>query len=117
MPASPTPTSPAAASSAEGPPGSGGAAPRLRYAGLDVALLGICGVAWGVAYVFIREGIVLGASPLLFAAVRYAFSAAAFFVIAGVRREAGPTVRNLAVSAAVGGVLVIGVYGGLLYSG
>jgi drug/metabolite transporter (DMT)-like permease len=89
----------------------------LGYAAWDVALLAICGVAWGVAYIFIREGIVFGASPLLFAAVRYALSAAAFAIIAAGRREAWPSARALAVSAAVGGLLVIGLYGGLLYWG
>jgi drug/metabolite transporter (DMT)-like permease len=82
-----------------------------------VLLLVVCAGVWGVAYVFIREGIVLGASPLLFAAVRYALSAAAFAAIAAFRHEAWPTPHGFAVSAAVGGVLVIGLYGGFLYWG
>ena len=88
-----------------------------RFTAVDVALLAVCGVAWGVAYVFIRQGIVLGATPLVYAAVRYAFSAAAFGAIALGRREAWPSARAAGVSAAVGGVLVIGLYGGLLYWG
>jgi drug/metabolite transporter (DMT)-like permease len=67
--------------------------------------------------VFIRQGIVLGASPLAFAAVRYAFSAGAFAAIAAARREALPSARALSVSAAVGGIFVIGLYGGFLYWG
>ncbi len=109
--AAPAPSEPPAAPATPAP------APELRYSGTDVALLGVLGVVWGIAYVFIREGIVLGASPLVFAAVRYALSAAAFAGIAAARREAWPPARNLAVSAVVGGILVIGLYGGLLYWG
>jgi probable blue pigment (indigoidine) exporter len=101
--------------------GAGGGRPGdrtpIRFTGWDVALLAICGGVWGIAYVFIRQGIVLGASPLLFAAVRYAFSAVGFALIAAVRRESLPAARALAVSAVVGGVLVIGLYGGFLYWG
>lgn len=104
-----------------GPTEVGGREPSARrpprFAPWDVALLAVVGVVWGVAYVFIRQGIVLGASPLLFAATRYALSAAAFTAIAAVRREPRPTVRGLSVSAAVGGVLMIGLYGGFLYWG
>ncbi|HTT16697.1 MAG TPA: DMT family transporter [Thermoplasmata archaeon] len=83
----------------------------------DLGLLGVLGVVWGIAYVFIREGILLGATPLAYAAARYALSAAAFAAVAAGRREAFPARRNLAVSAAVGGILVIGLYGGFLYWG
>jgi len=75
------------------------------------------GTVWGSAYVFIREGIVFGASPLLFAAVRYLLSAVAFAALAAVRREAIPAGRETLVSAGIGGVLIIGMYGGLLYWG
>ncbi len=88
-----------------------------RYTSTDVALLALLGVAWGLAYVFIREGIVDGAAPLLFAAVRYALSAVAFALIAVVRREAFPRRRELAVSATFGGIILIGMYGGFLYWG
>jgi len=98
------------------PPAPGTSAPA-SYTPQDVALLALLGVAWGVAYVFIRQGIVLGASPLVFASARYAISAAAFGAIALVRREALPQVRDLGVSAVVGGLLVIGLYGGFLYWG
>ncbi len=103
-----TPRSTAPVGPADDPP---------RYAGEDVALLALLGVAWGVAYVFIREGIVLGATPLLYAAVRYALSAASFAAIALVRRAPRPSARGLGVSALVGGILVIGCYGGFLYWG
>ncbi len=75
------------------------------------------GIVWGSAYVFIREGIVFGASPLLFAAVRYLLSAAAFAALAAARREAVPPRREAVVSAGLGGILIIGMYGGLLYWG
>ncbi len=88
-----------------------------RATGGDVVLLVVLSFLWGAAYIFIREGIVLGASPILFAAVRYAFSAAAFFLLAAARREAFPTRRALTVSLAIGGVFVIGLYGGFLYWG
>ena len=83
----------------------------------EVALLAALAVLWGSAYIFIWEGIVLGASPLLFAAVRYALSAALFAALAAVRREPLPDVRAWGLSASVGGILVIGLYGGFLYWG
>jgi probable blue pigment (indigoidine) exporter len=89
----------------------------VRIGSLDVALLVGLAVAWGSAYIFIRQGIVYGASPLMFAAVRYALSAAAFAAIAAGRREAWPRRGAAAASAAIGGTLVIGAYGGLLYWG
>ena len=83
----------------------------------DVTLLAVLGLLWGSAYVFIKEGIELGASPLLFASVRYGLSAAAFAAIAIVRKESLPSGRTLAISAAIGGILFIGLYGGFLYWG
>ncbi len=88
-----------------------------RFSNRDLALLALLALLWGSAYVFIREGIVLGASPLPFAASRYALSAAAFAAIAAARREPFPARGALAVSALVGGILVIGLYGGFLYWG
>lgn len=82
-----------------------------------MALLAALGVLWGSAYIFIREGIVLGASPLLYACVRYLISAAIFGALGFATREAWPSRRAAAISAIVGGPLVIGFYGGLLYVG
>jgi len=96
---------------------SGAPAPALRATPADLVLLGVLSVLWGAAYIFIREGIVLGASPILFGAARYALSAVAFFLLAAARREAFPSRRALAASLAIGGVLVIGLYGGFLYWG
>ncbi|MGI0055634.1 MAG: DMT family transporter [Thermoplasmata archaeon] len=96
-------------------PGAPGAPPR--FAGADLVLLGSLAVLWGLAYVYIRQGIVAGASPLAFAGSRYALSAIVFLTLAAARREPWPDRRSLAVSAIVGGILVIGLYGGLLYWG
>lgn len=89
----------------------------LRMTPADVTLLAVLGLLWGSAYVFIKEGIDLGASPLLFASARYGLAAAAFALIALVRKEALPGRRALSVSALVGGILFIGCYGGFLYWG
>jgi probable blue pigment (indigoidine) exporter len=83
----------------------------------DGLLLAAVSVVWGAAYVFIREGIVLGASPIAFAAVRYLLSAGIFGALAAARKEKFPSASALVVSLWVGGVLMIGVYGGLLYWG
>jgi drug/metabolite transporter (DMT)-like permease len=97
------------------PSSAGPGAPGLSSQ--DLGLLVLLALAWGSAYVFIREGILLGAGPLPFAAIRYALSAAAFFAIAAARREAFPDRASLLASAAIGGTLVIGLYGGFLYVG
>jgi len=92
-------------------------APPVRVTRTDVLLLVALGVLWGSAYVAIRQGIVAGASPFLFAAVRYGLVAVLFALIASVRREPLPERRAALLSAAVGGTLIIGVYGALLYWG
>jgi len=97
-------------------PSSGRPAPP-SFAPADAGLLVVLALAWGSAYVFIRQGIVLGASPLVFAAVRYGLSAAVFAALAAIRREARPTRSSLLLSAGIGGVFVIGLYGGFLYWG
>jgi drug/metabolite transporter (DMT)-like permease len=80
----------------------------MRIGTFDFLLLLGLAVLWGSAYIFIREGIVLGASPILYASVRYLFSAVGFAAIALVRRESFPARRPL---------LISGFYGGLLYWG
>lgn len=96
-----------------GPSRSG--APPL--ASLDVALLVALSFLWGSAYIFIRVGLVAGAPPLVFAAVRYLISALIFAAIAAAAREPFPAPRAALASAALGGTFLIGLYGGLLYSG
>jgi drug/metabolite transporter (DMT)-like permease len=98
---------------------SGGSAalPGGRFGTPEVALLATVSLVWGAAFVFIRQGIVEGASPLAFAAARYGLAAVVFFAIAVGRREPFPSRHALGISAGVGGVLIIGLYGGLLYWG
>lgn len=84
---------------------------------MDLGLLAALGFAWGSAYIFIREGIVLGASPVLYAAVRYLLSAGVFAALAVGRRTPVPDRRSLKIAAVVGGPFLIGLYGGFLYLG
>jgi probable blue pigment (indigoidine) exporter len=93
------------------------AASPIRVSRTDLLLLIVLGVLWGSAYVAIREGIVAGASPLIFAGTRYAIVAALFAAVAVARNEPWPGRRAALLSAGVGGTLIIGIYGGLLYWG
>jgi probable blue pigment (indigoidine) exporter len=83
----------------------------------DLVALVVVGIAWGSAYPVIRAGLVAGAPPLLFAAVRYAISSAALVPIAIAARAPFPRARQLVRATACGGLLIIGLYGGLLYLG
>jgi probable blue pigment (indigoidine) exporter len=83
----------------------------------DLLALLIVGAAWGSAYPVIRAGIVAGAPPLVFAAVRYGGSALALLPIAYALRSPRPDARSFVVAVAYGGVLIIGLYGALLYLG
>ena len=84
--------------------------------GFDLLLLSIVGAAWGSAYVAIREGILSGASPLIYAGVRYALAALGLAAVAAASREKRPSMRALVISAGLG-TLIIGAYGALLYWG
>lgn len=88
-----------------------------RFGALEAALLVLVSLVWGAAYVFIRQGIVLGASPLAFASLRYVLSAGAFAGLAAIRRDPFPSRAAALMSASIGGILIIGLYGGLLYWG
>ncbi len=83
----------------------------------DLALVILLGVLWGTAFPVIRAGLVGGAPPLLFAAVRYALTAAAIAPIAWAARTPRPRWVDLRAPALLGGLLMIGAYGGLLYLG
>jgi probable blue pigment (indigoidine) exporter len=83
----------------------------------DTALLLLLGGAWGSAFVGIRAGIEAGASPFAFAAIRYALAASAFFILALAQREPWPSRRSMAISALLGGFLIIGGYALFLYWG
>jgi drug/metabolite transporter (DMT)-like permease len=93
------------------------ATPPRGFGLREVGLLATASLVWGAAYVFIRQGLVFGAAPFAFASARYLLSAVAFAIVAMVRREAFPTRRDLLVSASIGGILIIGLYGGFLYWG
>ncbi len=76
----------------------------------------LLGLIWGSAYPVIRYGIVDGATPVTFAAVRYGLTAIAMAGVAaatGVRR---PNARSLALSGALG-LPLVGLYGLFLYVG
>jgi probable blue pigment (indigoidine) exporter len=89
----------------------------IRVTQTDVLLLIALSVLWGSAYVAIREGILAGATPFLFAGVRYALVAGLLAFVAAIRREPWPSRRSALLSAAVGGTFIIGLYGLLLYWG
>ncbi len=82
----------------------------------SLLLLALVGLIWGSAYPVIRYGIVLGASPVAFAAARYGITAIAFLGIAAASSVRRPARRALAVSALLG-IPLVGVYGLLLYLG
>src|SRR5271170_7498925 len=79
-------------------------------------LLVVLGLIWGSAYPVIRYGLVEGATPLTYAAVRYAFAALAIAAVAAAARVPRPNARSLALSAALG-LPIVGIYGLLLYVG
>ncbi len=83
----------------------------------DLLLVVLLGVVWGSAFPVIRYGLLAGAPPLLFAAVRYALTAAVLVPIALVARSPRPAAASLLLPALFGGLLLIGGYGGLLYLG
>jgi probable blue pigment (indigoidine) exporter len=83
----------------------------------DILLLILLGALWGSAFPVIRVGIVAGAPPLIFAAVRYALTAGFLVPIAILLRARIPPRSQLVPAAVFGGVLIIGLYGGLLYLG
>jgi probable blue pigment (indigoidine) exporter len=89
-------------------------APGPRW---DLLALLAVGAAWGSAYPVIRAGLVAGAPPLVFAAVRYGLSALALIPIAYAVRSPRPDTRSFLVAVACGGCLIIGGYGALLYLG
>jgi drug/metabolite transporter (DMT)-like permease len=82
----------------------------------SLVLLVVLGLIWGSAYPVIRYGIVEGATPIVFAATRYAITAAAIAGIAAATRLPRPDRKALAISAVLG-IPIVGVYGLLLYVG
>ena len=74
------------------------------------------GLIWGSAYPVIRFGIVSGATPIAFADVRYAVTAAAIAALAFATRVPRPSARSLGLSAVIG-LPIVGLYGLFLYVG
>jgi drug/metabolite transporter (DMT)-like permease len=83
----------------------------------DLLLVVLLGIVWGSAFPVIRFGIVAGAPPLLFAAVRYALTAGLIVPIALIARTPRPPAASLLSPALFGGLFIVGGYGGLLYLG
>ncbi len=82
----------------------------------NLLLLVLLGLAWGSAYPVIRYGIVSGATPITFAAARYALTALSIAGVAAVTRLPRPSARAMVLSAVIG-LPIVGVYGLLLYVG
>ena len=97
-------------------PGAGGPGPP-RFTFLDLLLLVALAILWGSAYDLIRVGLELGASPILYACVRYLLSSVVFVLLALGRGEPTPRRAPALWSALLGGILVIGLYGAFLYWG
>ncbi len=83
----------------------------------DLLLVVVLGILWGSAFPLIRAGLVAGAPPLLFASVRYLLTAAVLVPVALVARAPLPRRDVLLVPVLLGGLLMIGAYGVLLYLG
>lgn len=79
-------------------------------------LLVVLGLIWGSAYPVIRFGIVSGATPIVFADVRYAISAVAIAALALATRVPRPNARALLLSMVLG-IPIVGLYGLFLYVG
>jgi probable blue pigment (indigoidine) exporter len=90
---------------------------RVRGPSQDLLLLILLGALWGSAFPVIRAGIVAGAPPLVFAAVRYAVAAAIFVPLAVLSRTPLPARSTMLPVALYGGGLIVGLYGSLLYLG
>jgi len=90
---------------------------RRPWLDSDLGLLLLLGVLWGAAFPVIRLGLLAGASPFPFAAIRWSLAALVMAVIAGASRAAWPDRRSLGLSALLGGGLIVAGYTGLLYWG
>jgi drug/metabolite transporter (DMT)-like permease len=80
------------------------------------SLLAVVGALWGSAFPVIRYGIVSGASPILFAGVRYGMAAVILASVAAATRIPQPDSKSVGFSA-LAGLPIVGIYALLLYSG
>jgi probable blue pigment (indigoidine) exporter len=83
----------------------------------DLLLLIAVGALWGSAFPVIRAGIVAGAPPLIFAAVRYGLTSGVLVLLAWFTHARISARSDLVRAAVYGGLLIIGLYGALLYLG
>ncbi|MCI4372996.1 MAG: EamA family transporter [Thermoplasmata archaeon] len=90
---------------------------RVRWFDSDLGLLLLLGVLWGAAFPVIRLGLVGGAAPFPFAAIRWVLAAIVMAVVAAVSRSALPDRRSLGLSIVFGGGLIVAGYTGFLYWG
>lgn len=72
---------------------------------------------WGSAFPVIRLGLLAGAAPIAFGVARFGSATIVMALIALGRRERPPGRRALALSAVLGGGLLIGGYAAFLYVG
>lgn len=91
------------------------APPRLQRLDL-LAILALAGL-WGSAFIAIRAGLLAGASPFLFAALRFLLAAIAAAIVALATRTPLPSRRLLARAAVLGGLSLVGGYSVLVYWG
>jgi probable blue pigment (indigoidine) exporter len=83
----------------------------------DLLLIMLLAAFWGSAFPAIHAGIVAGAPPLVFAAVRYLLTAGVLVATAFATRTRIPFARDLLPTAVFGGLFIISGYGALLYLG
>jgi len=87
---------------------------------LDATALGLLvalAFVWAPAFILIRAGLLAGASPFLFAGIRFALAAGIGALVALARREPWPRGRQLGREIVVGAFALMGGYALLLYWG
>ncbi len=85
------------------------AATTVRGRAVRLGLLGTLGVVWGLTFPIARLGIVSGTDPFLLVALDGLLAAAVSLPFAVTSREARPPARRLAVSAALGALMIGGI--------
>ncbi len=89
----------------------------MQSSRLDLVVLVSVGTLWGSAFIAIRAGLLDGATPFLYAALRYLLAFAVMATLSLAAREPLPPARELARSAALGALFLMGGYSLLLYWG
>ncbi|HKS59260.1 MAG TPA: EamA family transporter [Thermoplasmata archaeon] len=89
----------------------------MRGLRIELVLLGVVALLWGSAFVAIRAGLLAGASPFLFAALRYAAATGVIAAAALATRQARPSRGPFLISSLLGGVCLMGAYAALVYWG